>query len=140
MNPVTVSERANATLIEEYHQRWLDNPDSVDPTWRAFFQGFTLGSNGQAPANAPAGAVVDSVKQSGVYYLISAYRSIGHIQAHLDPLSGPPAPSPKLTPAHFRLGEADLDTVFDVGNFVGGGQLKLRDILAALHQIYCGHV
>ena len=55
MNPVTVSERANAGVIEEYYQRWLDNPDSVDPTWRAFFQGFTLGSNGQAPTGAPAG-------------------------------------------------------------------------------------
>ena len=140
MNPVSVSERANASIIEEYHQRWLDNPDSVDPTWRAFFQGFTLGSNGQAPAQAPAGAVVDSVKQSGVYYLISAYRSIGHIQSHLDPLNDPPLPSPKLLPAHFRLGDADLDTVFDVGNFLGGGQFKLRDILAALNQIYCGHV
>ena len=140
MNPVSVSERANAGLIEEYHQRWLDNPDSVDPTWRAFFQGFTLGSNGLAPTSAPAGAVVDSVKQSGVYYLISAYRSIGHIQSHLDPLNAPPAPSPKLTLAQFRLTETDLDTVFDVGNFVGGGQMKLRDILAALKQTYCGHV
>ncbi len=140
MNPVSVSERANAGLIEEYHQRWLDNPDSVDPTWRAFFQGFTLGSNGQAPTSAPAGAVVDSVKQSGVYYLISAYRSIGHIESHLDPLNAPPAPSPKLTLAQFRLTEADLDTVFDVGNFIGGGQMKLRDILAALKQTYCGHV
>jgi len=140
MNPVSVSERANASLIEDYHQRWMDNPDSVDPTWRAFFQGFTLGSNGQAPTSAPAGAVVDSVKQAGVYYLISAYRSIGHIQAHLDPLNAPPPPSPKLTLAQFRLGEADLDTVFDVGNFIGGGQMKLRDIVAALHQTYCGHV
>ncbi len=140
MNPVSVSERANASLIEEYHQRWLDNPDSVDSTWRAFFQGFTLGSNGQSPTSAPAGAVVDSVKQSGVYYLISAYRSIGHIQAHLDPLHDAPLPSPKLTLAQFRLNEADLDTVFDAGNFIGGGQFKLRDILAALHQTYCGHV
>ena len=49
MNPVPVSERANAGLFEEYYQRWLDNPDSVDPTWRAFFQGFTLGSNGGSP-------------------------------------------------------------------------------------------
>ena len=140
MNPVTVSERANAGLIEEYYQRWLDNPDSVDPTWRAFFQGFTLGSNGQAPTGAPAGAVIDASKQAGVYYLINAYRAIGHIQSHLDPLSDPPPPSPKLALGHFRLSEADLDTAFDVSNFAGGGQLKLRDILASLHQIYCGHV
>ena len=140
MNPVSVSERANASVIEEYHQRWLDNPDSVDPTWRAFFQGFTLGSSGQAPAGVPAGAVVDSVRQSGVYYLINAYRAIGHIQSHLDPLSGPPPASPKLQLKQFRLGEEDLDTVFDVSNFAGGGQMKLRDIVAALNQIYCGHV
>src|SRR5690606_40644503 len=35
--------RANSELIEAAYQAWLDNPDSVDPTWRAFFQGFTLG-------------------------------------------------------------------------------------------------
>jgi len=140
MNPVSVSERANAGVIEEYYQRWLDNPDSVDPTWRAFFQGFTLGSSGQAPAGVPAGVVVDSVKQSGVYYLINAYRAIGHIQSHLDPLSGPPPASPKLQLKQFRLSEADLDTVFDTSNFLGGGQLKLREILAALQQTYCGNV
>src|SRR5882757_2186458 len=140
MNPVTVSERANAGVIEEYYQRWLDNPDSVDPTWRAFFQGFALGSNGQAPTSAPSGAVIDASKQAGVYYLINAYRAIGHIQSHLDPLSDAPPPSPKLALGHFRLADADLDTVFDVSNFAGGGQMKLRDILAALHQIYCGYV
>src|SRR5690349_6391809 len=47
MKPASLSERANAGLIEEYHQRWLDDPESVDPTWRAFFQGFTLAAAGQ---------------------------------------------------------------------------------------------
>ncbi len=143
MNPVSVSERANAGVIEEYHQRWLDNPDSVDPTWRAFFQGFTLGG-GQLPA-APvvtAGSVniVNSLKQASVHYLINAYRAIGHTQAHLDPLSSAPAVQPKLQLAQFNLTDADLDTVFDTGTYLGGGQMKLRDIIAALHQTYCGHV
>ena len=140
MNSVPVSEGANAGVIDEYYQRWLDDPDSVDPTWRAFFQGFTLGHNGQAVTRAPAGAVVDSGKQSGVYYLINAYRAIGHVQAHLDPLSWRPPVSPKLQLRHFRLEESDLDTVFDTSNFLGGGQMKLRDIVAALEQTYCGHV
>ncbi|MBI2815197.1 MAG: 2-oxoglutarate dehydrogenase E1 component [Opitutae bacterium] len=140
MNPVSVSARANAGVIEEYHQRWLDDPDSVDPTWRAFFQGFTLGSNGQPPAGAPAGAVVDSTRQSGVYYLINAYRAIGHIQAHLDPLSGPPPASPKLQLKQFRLDESDLETAFDIGNSFSGGQMKLRELIALLEQTYCGDV
>ncbi|HVZ65884.1 MAG TPA: 2-oxoglutarate dehydrogenase E1 component [Lacunisphaera sp.] len=141
MKPASLSERANAGLIEEYHQRWLDNPESVDPTWRAFFQGFTLASSGQAPSAAPAGAMAaDSLKQAHVHYLINAYRAIGHTQAHLDPLSGPPLPQPKLQLAQFGLGEADLDSVFDTGTFLGGGQMKLRDIIAALQQTYCSHV
>ncbi len=142
MNPVNVSERANASLVEEYYQRWLDNPDSVDPTWRAFFQGFTLASDGKAVSATPAaGAVVDSVKQSGVYYLISTYRAIGHIQAHVNPLEvAPPPASPKLALATFRLSDADLDTAFDVGNFRGGGQMKLRDIVEGLRETYSGHV
>ena len=144
MNPVSVSERANASLIEEYHQRWLDNPDSVDPTWRAFFQGFALGGGQQVttPAAAPAGAIniVDSLKQAHVHYLINAYRSIGHTQADIDPLSGAPAPSPKLQLSQFNLSDADLDTAFDTGTYLGGGQMKLRDIVAALKETYCGHV
>ncbi|MEO6993323.1 MAG: thiamine pyrophosphate-dependent enzyme, partial [Lacunisphaera sp.] len=143
MNPVSVSEGANAALIEEYNQRWLDNPDSVDPTWRAFFQGFTLGANGQAAVGAvpTAGvAIVDSLKQAHVHYLINAYRAIGHTQAHLDPLSGPPPAQPKLQLAQFELSDADLDTSFDTGTYLGGGQMKLRDIVGSLQQTYCGHV
>jgi 2-oxoglutarate dehydrogenase E1 component len=141
MKPVSVSERANASLIEEYHQRWLDNPDSVDPTWRAFFQGFTLGG-GQISQVSASGAtsVVDSLKQAHVHYLINAYRAIGHTQAHLDPLSGPPPAQPKLQLSQFNLSEADLDTSFDTGTYLGGRQLKLREIVAALQQTYCGHV
>lgn len=143
MHPVSVSESANAGLIEEYHQRWLDNPDSVDPTWRAFFQGFTLGG-GQGPA-APAVAagginIVNSLKQASVHYLINAYRAIGHTQAHLDPLSNAPVVQPKLQLAQFNLSDADLDTIFDTGTYLGGGQMKLRDIVAALYLTYCGHV
>jgi 2-oxoglutarate dehydrogenase E1 component len=141
MKSVSVSESANAGLIEEYHQRWLDNPESVDPTWRAFFQGFTLGSNGQPPAAATASTLAtDNLKQAHVHYLINAYRAIGHTQAHLDPLSGPPPASPKLQLSQFNLSEADLDSVFDAGTYLGGGQMKLRDIVAALQQTYCGHI
>ena len=65
MNPVNFSERANASLVEEYYQRWLDNSESVDPTWRAFFQGFALGSDGRQNGGAiAAGPAVDSVKQA----------------------------------------------------------------------------
>jgi 2-oxoglutarate dehydrogenase E1 component len=147
MNSLTLPTRANADVIDAMYRTWLDNPDGVDPTWRAFFQGFTLGHNGGAPGLSPAEgaanggvAIVDSLKQSHVHYLISAYRTIGHLQAHLDPLSDPPPPLPKLELSQFNLTEADLDISFDIGTYLGGGQMRLRDVIAELQRTYCGHV
>jgi 2-oxoglutarate dehydrogenase E1 component len=145
MNSTTLPTRANADVIEAAYRVWLDNPDGVDPTWRAFFQGFSLGSNGGSlnaalDGQTQAPPIIDSLKQSHVHYLIAAYRAIGHLQAHLDPLSGPPEPTPKLALEQFQLSEADLDTSFDVGTYLGGGQMTLRDIIASLQQIYCSHI
>ena len=140
----TLPTRANADLIEEYYRRWVENPDSVDPTWRAFFQGFTLGLSGQIPVLAgsasAAPALIDSLKQSQVHSLIYHYRAIGHVQAHLDPLSDPPAPDARLALGKFGLAAADLETFFDVGHYLDGGQMRLTDLIAGLRQTYCGHI
>ncbi len=144
MNPTSVPTQANAAVLEAAYQAWLENPDSVDPTWRAFFQGFTLGNSG-TPLTSPSAAagevsIIDSLKQSHVHYLINSYRAIGHLEAHLDPLSEPPAPHPKLSLSQFSLSEADLDTSFDIGTYLGGGQMKLAEILIALRTTYCDHI
>jgi 2-oxoglutarate dehydrogenase E1 component len=144
---------ANAAFIEAAYESWLQDPDSVDPTWRAFFQGFTLGSNGSSPAAlvaalAPSSStsaaattpIIDSLKQSRVHHLINTYRAIGHVEAHLDPLGDRPAPHPKLSLDHFNLSESDLDTSFDLGTYLGGGQMKLRDIIANLRSTYCDRI
>ncbi|HUR59269.1 MAG TPA: 2-oxoglutarate dehydrogenase E1 component, partial [Opitutaceae bacterium] len=139
MNRPSLPTHANVSVIEAAYEAWQKDPNSVDPTWRAFFQGFTLGTNGATPGAALATAaeneshahaaapIIDSLKQSRVHHLINTYRSIGHFEAHLDPLSEPPSAHPKLSLAAFELGEADLDTAFDVGTYLGGGQMKLRD-------------
>ena len=146
MNRSSLPTHANADLIEATYQAWLNDHNSVDPTWRAFFQGFSLGASGGSPVDALAAAsgserdaevaapIIDSLKQSRVHHLINTYRSIGHLEAHLDPLSPPPPAHPKLSLVQFSLGEDDLDTTFDIGTYVGGGQMKLRDIVANLRR------
>jgi 2-oxoglutarate dehydrogenase E1 component len=145
MNSLEFPSRANADLIEATYRAWLDNPDSVDPTWRAFFQGFSLGSNGASLHSAngtteAAAIMADSLKQAQVHSLIYHYRSIGHIQAHLDPLSDPPPPSPRLALGEFGLSEADLEKTFDVGHYLAGGQMKLGQLVENLRQTYCGRI
>jgi 2-oxoglutarate dehydrogenase E1 component len=144
MIAATLPTRANADLIEGFYLRWLENPEAVDPTWRAFFQGFTLGLSGQIPVLAgsasAAPALIDSLKQSQVHSLIYHYRAIGHLQAHLDPLSDPPSPAPRLALREFGLSDADLETFFDVGHYLDGGQMRLVDLIAGLTQTYCGPI
>lgn len=142
MNSLNLPTRANAAMIDAVYAQWLENPDSVDATWRAFFQGFTLGHSGGALTGADAAGVrvIDSRKQAQVGRLINAYRAHGHLQAHVDPLSDPPPPHPKLEPAHFEFTEADLNESFTLTNFKGGGQMKLADIVHSIRQTYCGHI
>jgi 2-oxoglutarate dehydrogenase E1 component len=143
MNSLNVSPSANAAVLEAAYEAWQQNPDSVDPTWRAFFQGFMLGNGGGSLSSAQSSGVriVDSVKQAQVGRLINAYRAHGHLQAHLDPLAdAPPPPHPKLSLAHFGFEDADLDESFTLTTFKGGGQMKLRDIITALQQTYSGNI
>src|SRR5262245_3508368 len=90
MNP-TVATRWNQGAIEAAYEQWRWEPNAVDATWRAFFEGFEL-----AQQRGPAPEDSESTAQTGVVRLIAAYREIGHFQAHLDPLSQPPPPHPQL--------------------------------------------
>mgnify|MGYP003351948487 FL=1 len=96
MNSTSLPTHANVAVIEAAYEAWLRDHNSVDPTWRAFFQGFTLAANGTSPAAAMSAAatsagqahvsspIIDSLKQSRVHQLINAYRSIGHLEAHIE--------------------------------------------------------
>ncbi|MCF3648366.1 2-oxoglutarate dehydrogenase E1 component [Synoicihabitans lomoniglobus] len=144
MNPSSLSAGANAEVFESLYEQWLEDPSSVDATWRAFFQGFTLGHDGGPMTSAGASAagvnVVDSRKQVMAIRMINAHRSHGHMQAHLDPLNPRPAPHPKLSPESFEFTEADMDESFTLTRYKGGGQMKLRDIIDTLNQTYSGTI
>ncbi|HEY8506315.1 MAG TPA: 2-oxoglutarate dehydrogenase E1 component, partial [Gemmataceae bacterium] len=134
MTALTFANRWNLDAIEEFYRRWKQDPASVDERWRAFFEGFELGSQAPPAAAAPP---PDVHAQTGVVRLIFAYRDIGHFAAHLDPLSDPPQGHPLLELEQFGLSEADLDRTFDASAFFGLKQATLREIIAALRETYC---
>jgi 2-oxoglutarate dehydrogenase E1 component len=131
MTSATFATRWNLDAIEAAYQQWQQDPDSVDASWRLFFEGFELGA---ARAAVPA---VDTRAQSGIFRLIYAYRNLGHFLARLDPLSEPRASHPLLELSEFRLEEADLDRTFDTSLFLSLPRATLRELLAALRETYC---
>jgi 2-oxoglutarate dehydrogenase E1 component len=130
MTRTAFATRWNLDAIEDAYRRWCDNPDSVDESWRLFFEGFELGS---ARTAEPAGGGA----HAGIIRLIDAYRDLGHFLAHLDPLSEPKTTHPLLELAEFGLDENDLDRTFDVSHFTGMKRATLRELLAALRETYC---
>ena len=125
----TFANAHNRELLDDTYQRYRSDPGSVDPTWRAFFAGMEFsGSLGGEP-----GASVDVKRQTATVRLITAYRELGHLQAHIDPLNPPPPPHPMLALDRFGLTESDLDATVDVSMYFGmNGAGRLGDLLAAL--------
>jgi 2-oxoglutarate dehydrogenase E1 component len=131
MGHVEIATRWNLNAIEDAYRRWRDDPQSVDPSWRYFFEGFELGG---ARAAVPA---TNPHCQTGIVRLIDAYRDLGHFLAHLDPLSDQRTAHPLLELSEFDFDETDLDRTFDTSHFVGLPQATLRELLAALRETYC---
>src|SRR2546426_12134755 len=74
-----------------------------------------------------------------VLQLIAEYRFRGVLIADIDPLKRHERPRiAELEPAYYDLTEADMDTVFNTGSFVGPEQASLREIIKALQETYCG--
>ena len=134
MSVVRFATRWNLDAIEAAYRRWQADPTSVDESWRLFFEGFELGSDGAHPLSAAGG---DAQAQAAVVRLIQGYRDLGHFLARLDPLGEPRKIHPQLELSAFGLDENDLDRTFHAGNFLGLPQGKLREILAALKMTYC---
>ena len=145
MGQLDIATRWNLNAIEEAYERLRSDPESVDPSWRWFFEGFELGGahwKDQGPrtkdeALGPSSFVLRPSQQTGIVRLIDAYRDLGHFLAHLDPLSEPRTSHPLLELSEFGFDEADLDRTFDTSHFVGLPQATLRELLAALRETYC---
>jgi 2-oxoglutarate dehydrogenase E1 component len=150
---------ANAAYIEDLYEQYLVAPDSVDPKWKAYFDGI----KGRDGHDVPHSAVIEAIAEAGrqaargvvavaatgagderersVGRLITAYRSRGHLGADLDPLGMLEKPgAPDLDLPFHRLGDADLDHEFSTGGIAGKPRMKLRELLALLRATYTGSI
>ncbi|MFL6653138.1 MAG: 2-oxoglutarate dehydrogenase E1 component [Sulfurifustaceae bacterium] len=156
---------ANASYLEALYEAYLNDPASVDATWRSYFDSLprvdgsavdtphspvraafrrlarTNVATVVVPAEAKAQAPDKERKQIRVLQLINAFRVRGHQRAKLDPLGiAQPPPAPDLDLSFHGLTPYDLDTVFDTGSLVGPRRATLQEILDILNRTYCGTI
>ena len=149
---------SHPAFIESLYQDFVNNPDSVDPELKKFFEGFDFavssykngssnnGSNGApvgSPAGEPAQKTVESTdwkKELGGYRMILGYRNKGHLIAKTNPIRPRKDRGANLDLGFFGFTEEDLDKQFYVGNLIGLGPTTLRKILDHLQKCYSAHV
>jgi 2-oxoglutarate dehydrogenase E1 component len=138
---------SHPAYIESLYQDFVQNPESVDPEFRKFFEGFdfalTNAANGHAVVAPAEGKEVNAdqlSKEFAVYSLIQAYRKKAHLVAKTNPIRERKDRGANLDLKYFGLTEADLQQSFAAGQFIGLGNVSLQQIIDRLQKVYCGHV
>ena len=142
MDKFSFLNSAHTAYFAELYDQYLQNPDAVEPSWRAFFQGFDFGmEHGEWPAEVTAVEVPESVKKEfQVVKLIEGYRTRGHLFTKTNPVRNRRTYSPNLAVENFGLSQDDLSTVFNAGSIVGIGPSTLTTIIEHLQRTYCDSI
>lgn len=139
----------HSELIADMYEQYKQFPDAIEPSWRAFFQGFDF-ANASYNGESLLGETNDQVSQAipekvqkefKVINLIEGYRSRGHLFTKTNPVRERRQHVPTLDLANFGLNESDLDETFDAGSVIGmNGSNSLRSILNVLNEMYCNSI
>lgn len=139
---------AHTAFFADLYEQYLQNPDSVEPSWRSFFQGFDFaqanyGSEEVAQqisyvASGDSGEISEKMqKEFNVLKLIEGYRTRGHLFTKTNPVRDRRVHGPSLALENFGLSQADLNTVFDAAKIVNMKPSTLADIIKHLDNVYC---
>jgi 2-oxoglutarate dehydrogenase E1 component len=134
-----VSLAGNLGLIDDLWSAYRDDPDSVDPSWRAVFEN---GEIDALPARRSPTPIATGIATPSVWPLVSAYRARGHLAADLDPLGMLERPGhSELEPESIGLSAGDLGRPagdLDVSGVPGGA--TIGEVIDHLRRTYCGPV
>ncbi|MDF4201956.1 2-oxoglutarate dehydrogenase E1 component [Maribacter sp. SA7] len=150
MDKYSFLNTVHTSFFSELYDKYLVNPDSVEPSWRAFFQGFDFGMESSLDeleidenrttvvVNGHSSEMPESLqKEFQVIRLIDGYRSRGHLFTKTNPVRERRHYEPTLEIENFGLASSDLDTIFNAGDVIGIGPNSLKEIVRHLQSIYC---
>ncbi|TKG93664.1 2-oxoglutarate dehydrogenase E1 component [Puteibacter caeruleilacunae] len=123
--------------VEQLYESYLQDPSSVDISWRNFFEGFEFARKNYEVPQVPTGSNEKLNKEFKILNLIHGYRQRGHLFTRTNPVRTRRQYRPTLDIENFGLQKADLDVVFQAGNDIGIGPATLREIIQHLEDTYC---
>lgn len=151
MDKYSFLNAAHTSFFAALYDKYLVSPDSIEPSWRAFFQGFDFGmetvlDEGGIPLQKDRETTALELqkevplalqKEFKVVKLIDGYRSRGHLFTKTNPVRDRRQYYPTPDIENFGLEQSDMETVFTAGEILGIGPTTLRKIISHLTSIYC---
>ena len=132
--PFTFIHQHNAAFIDSAYQDFCKNPESVDLSFRNFFEGVEFAKQAKAQP-----AVIDQHYQ--VLNLIRGYRRWGHLEVKSNPLQREkPKEHPYLSLEHYGFTQADMQKSFPTLGLLNEKYAPFEKILNQLRQIYCSSI
>ncbi|NQV01734.1 MAG: 2-oxoglutarate dehydrogenase E1 component, partial [Bacteroidia bacterium] len=122
------------SVFEELYERFKADPDSVDESWRKFFEGFEFC---QINYKAEKGKSFVIPNEFLVLNLIRSYRERGHLFTRTNPVRTRRTYTPTLDLNNFGLDQSELPKTFQAGKEIGIGNATLQTIVDNLNETYC---
>lgn len=149
----------HSQYVEEMYQQYLKYPDSLEPSWKSFFQGFDFAlenfSETQKTPNTPThqlsadslqsqpmiGVSEDILREFKIINLIQEYRQIGHLFTKTNPVRERRIHEPNLDIENFGLSKDDLQRRFQCSKMIGLQENDtLENIINDLKSYYCDSI
>ena len=143
MDKYSFLNAAHTAYFAEMYEKYLQEPDSVEASLRAFFQGFDFGvENNQNGHSKTSEKEIPKhlEREFKVVQLIDAYRKSGHLFTKTNPVRERRTYSPNLDIENFGLSVDDLNEVVGAGETMGIGPSTLSQIIEHLQDIYCDSI
>ncbi|WP_139956878.1 2-oxoglutarate dehydrogenase E1 component [Flavicella sediminum] len=142
MDKFSFLNAAHTGFIADLYDQYLINPDSVEPSWKSFFQGYDLANEeyGDDKENTNIDIPEHVNKEFRVIELINGYRSRGHLFTKTNPVRERRQYKPTLAIENFGLSKVDLDTVFSASEILDLKPTKLSKIIETLELMYCDSI
>ncbi|MBK9108997.1 MAG: 2-oxoglutarate dehydrogenase E1 component [Saprospiraceae bacterium] len=134
---------ADPSYIDSLYNTYLIAPESLDPGWQKFFQGFLYAQQYDSATSQPIerkNTEEQMAKEMNVLLLIDAFRKRGHLLSDTNPIRLRKDRKAHLDLEDFSLTEKDLETRFYAGTNLGLPNASLKEILQRLKQVYCSKI
>lgn len=143
----------NQGLVDELYASYLENPRLVDEGWRRYFETHArqahAATNGlharhatdpSVPLDSPPPDASPFSLTARVQKLVNAYRTIGHLVAHINPLGEAPSLTHELEPGSYGIGPAELTRQVSGIDFAGSESHTVGELIERLKATYCGAI